>query len=107
MDYRKAADGARGMDLHKDFKNEKLVFHKSQDVAPIIKANREESLNPVADLSFGRKFASVPIDVLDAWIKHDGLDYRTINKDPEMRKRFFERLNSRDWSGFKVHNGSL
>jgi hypothetical protein len=49
----------------------------------------------------------VPIDVLDAWIKHDGLDYRMINKDPDMRKRFFERLNSRDWSGFKVHNGSL
>ena len=97
----------RKLDIIKDVDNERLIFKKSQDCAPILEANREDRNNPVQDLSFGRKFASVPIDVLDAWILHEGLDYRRIGKDPEMRKRFMAKLNSRDWSGFKTHTGNL
>ena len=97
----------RKLDIIKDYNNEQLIFKKSQDCAPILEANREDRNNPVKDLSFGRKFASVPIDVLDAWILHDGIDYRKIGKDPEMRKRFMAKLNSRDWSGFKTHTGNL
>jgi hypothetical protein len=97
----------RTLEIIKDYSNNQLVFKKSQDVGHIIEANRAEQNDPIADLSFGRKFASVPIDVLDAWILHDGIDYRKIKKDPEMRKRFFAKLNSRDWCGFKVHTGKI
>jgi hypothetical protein len=98
---------SRSIDIIKDRDNQQLILKKSQDVSPILQANREEMNNPVEDLSFGRKFASVPIDVLDAWIEHEGLDYRKIGKDPAMRKRFFEKINSREWCGFKVHTGNL
>ena len=97
----------RKLDIIKDYKNEQLIFHKSQDVAPILEANKIARQEQNNDLSFGRKFASVPLDVLDAWIQHDGIDYRLIGKDPAMRKRFFAKLNSREWCGFKSHTGKL
>jgi len=99
----------RNMDIIKDYNNERLVFHKQQDCGEILKANRAEQNTAIGsnDLGFGRKYASVPIDVLDAWILHEGIDYRLIGKDPAMKKRFFEKLNSRDWCGFKTHTGNL
>lgn len=97
----------RKLDIIKDRDNKQLIFHKQQDCGEILESNREERNSGPQDLSFGRKIASVPIDVLDAWIAHEGIDYRKIGKDPEMRKRFFAKLNSREWSGFKTYSGGI
>lgn len=97
----------RKIEIVKDFANEKLHFKKQQECGEILDANREDRSYAPKDLSFGRKFASIPVDVLDAWILHEGLDYRKIGKDPEMRKRFYAKLNSREWNGFRTHTGSL
>jgi hypothetical protein len=97
---------SRTFEIQKDYAGERLVFKKVQDCAPIIEHNKREQVDPVADLRFGRKVASVPIDVLDAWIK-EGVDYRRINKDPEMKKKFFAKLNSPEWRYFKTTVGHI
>jgi hypothetical protein len=89
-----------------DFKNESLIFHKSTDLAPILKANKEDRNGAPLDLRFGRKVASVPTDVLDLWIT-EGIDYRKISKDPAMKKKFYEKLNSREWCAFKTYDGGI
>jgi hypothetical protein len=97
---------SRKLDILKDYNNESLIIHKSQDVAPTIAANRIDRNQGPDDLSFGRKIASVPIDILDAWIR-EGVDYRLISKDPEMKKKFYAKLNSREFSAFKTYDGGL
>jgi hypothetical protein len=96
----------RKLELIKDYNNEQLIIHKSMDVQPIIDANRIDRNEGPQDLSFGRRIASIPIDVLDAWIK-EGIDYRKIRKDPEMKKRFYAKLNSREFSAFKTYDGKI
>ena len=97
---------SRTFEIQKDFANERLIFKKVQDCAPIIEHNKQEQIDPVADMRWGRKVASVPIDVLDAWIK-EGVDYRKIQKDPEMKKKFFAKLNSPEWRYFKTTAGHI
>lgn len=98
---------SRKFEIIKDFNDERLIFHKQQDCSDILEANAIERNNAPQDLSFGRKIASVPIDVLDAWRLHEGIDYRKIKSDPEMKKRFFAKLNSREWNQFKTYSGSI
>lgn len=96
----------RKIDIKKDYAGNGLIIHKSQDVSGILQENRQDRNAGPQDLSFGRKIASVPLDVLDAWIK-EGVDYRRISKDPEMRKKFYAKLNSREWSAFKTYDGGI
>jgi len=96
----------RKIDIKKDYAGNGLIIHKSQDVSGILQENRQDRNAGPQDLSFGRKVASVPLDVLDAWIK-EGVDYRRISKDPEMRKKFYAKLNSREWSAFKTYDGGI
>ena len=96
----------RKIDIKKDYAGNGLIIHKSQDVSGILQENRQDRNAGPQDLSFGRKIASVPLDVLDAWIK-EGVDYRRISKDPEMRKKFYAKLNSRELSAFKTYDGGI
>jgi hypothetical protein len=95
------------LNIIKDVNDQKLHFHTRQECGGVLDANREDRNNGVKDLSFGRKFASVPTAVLDAWKLHEGIDYTKIGKDPDMRKRFLAKLNSREWNGFRTHTGNL
>jgi hypothetical protein len=95
----------RNIDLIKDHSNNALVIKTSQDCSDVIDQNKDD-FNNLEDLSFGRKFASIPIDVLDAWIK-EGVDYRRIQKDPAMAKKFQMKLNSPEFRAFRVHSGRI
>lgn len=95
----------RNLEIIKDHSNEGLVFKTSQDCGGIIDQNKQD-FNTLEDLSFGRKYASVPIDVLDAWIK-EGVDYRRISKDPEMARKFKAKMNSPEFKAFRVHGGRV
>lgn len=96
----------RKLDIIKDVNDQRLIIRNQQDCGPIMKANRIDRNAGPQDLSFGRKVASIPIDVLDAWIK-EGVDYRKIKKDPEMKKKFYAKLNSREWCAFKTYDGGI
>ncbi|RLD66336.1 MAG: hypothetical protein DRI98_13650 [Bacteroidetes bacterium] len=93
------------LEILKDYADEKLIFKSSEDVGSVIDANKAE-FNQGIDLSFGRKYASVPTIVLDAWIR-EGVDYRKIGKDPEMAKKFRAKLADPEWRAFRTHSGNL
>jgi len=93
-------------EILKDYSGNRIVIKNSLDCTEILRNNKAEQTNPVADLRFGRKVASVPTVVLDAWIK-EGIDYRKIGKDPEMKKKFFAKLNSPEWRYFKTTTGHI
>lgn len=95
----------RSLTIEKDFANEQLVFKTSQDCSGIIDQNKQD-FNNLKDMSFGRKYASVPIDVLDAWIR-EGVDYRRISKDPEMARKFRAKMNSPEFKAFRVTGGRV
>ncbi len=90
----------------KDFTDNQLIFHRSQDLSGNLKDCLDMRNSPQKDLSFGRKIASIPTIVLDQWIK-EGVDYRKINKDPEMKKKFYAKLKSREWSAFRTYDGGI
>ena len=94
------------LNIIKDVVENKLVFHTAQEVGNTIDNNRIDRNAGPQDLSFGRKIASIPTAVLDAWIQ-EGIDYRLIKKDPEMRKKFYQKLNSREFSAFKTYDGGI
>lgn len=83
-----------------------LVVKRSDDVGSILDANKIDYNGGYYDndLSFGRKMASVPLIVLEEWIK-EGIDYRLIGKDPAMAKKFKAKLNSPEFRAFKTHVG--
>ena len=94
---------SRTLEIIKDYSGEQLVFHTRQDCSPILEANAIDRSGYQKDLSFGRKVASVPIDVRDAWIR-EGIDYRKIRKDPSMKKKFLAKLNSPEFKYFKTYS---
>lgn len=97
----------RTLEIIKDFSGEKLVFKKRQQCSPILEANKTEiSAGGSPDLKWRKKFASIPVDVLDKWIE-EGVDYRKIQKDPTMRKKFLAKLNSNEFRAFRTSIGSL
>lgn len=97
----------RSLNILKDYSGEQLVFKKSQQCSDILQANHDEVADGGSpDLKWRKKFASIPIDVLDAWID-EGVDYRRISKDPEQRKRFFQKLNSNEFKAFRTSTSRL
>jgi hypothetical protein len=98
----------RRFNIEKDYVDEQLIFSASQDCSDILKSNRIDRNSGSVDtaMGLGRKVASVPIDVLDHWIT-EGIDYRLIQKDPSMKKKFYQKLNSREWQAFKTYDGNI
>ena len=95
-------------EIIKDFSGNQIVITRSQPVGEILEENMRE-YNDTAnqqDMGFGRKVASVPQDVLDQWIL-EGVDYRLVNRDPEMAKKFKAKLNSPEFRYFRTHNSRL
>lgn len=87
--------------------DEGLHFRRSQDATHILEANKQAQVHGQSpDLRFGRKFASVPEVILEKWIE-EGVDYRRLNKDPEMRKKFKAKLSSPEFRLFRTHTNSL
>jgi hypothetical protein len=96
------------LEIIKDMSDAQLVFKTSQECSDILESNKREfnSSGYLPTFGAGRKVASVPTAILDAWIK-EGVDYRKITKDPEMKKKFFAKLNDPEWRAFKTHNSHL
>lgn len=94
----------RKTEIIKDYGEQRLIIKNSQDVGGIMADNIREQNDRPKDLSFGRKIASVPVAVLDAWIA-EGVDYRKIQVDVEMRKKFYAKLH--EYSKFKTYAGGI
>jgi hypothetical protein len=98
---------SRSLEIIKDFSAEQLVFKKSQDCSSILDHNKAEvNQGGSPHLGWRKKFASVPVDVLDHWIT-EGVDYRLITKDPSMAKKFYAKLNSNEFRSFRTSTNHL
>ena len=93
-------------EIIKNYSEGGLLFRTTDDIGDMLAHNKRELNDPQKDLRMRRKVASVPTVILDAWIK-EGIDYRLIQKDPEMRKKFFAKLNDPDNRFFKTHPGRI
>lgn len=68
-----------------------MIRHDAQDVSEFLDANKRERLSGDNDQSGknGRKFASVPIIVLQKLKDQLGIDYNLVGIDPDHTGRFF------------------
>lgn len=94
----------RSTEIIKDYNENRLIIKNSQEVGGILDDNRRDRNDGPHDLRFGRRIASVPVAVLDAWIQ-EGVDYRRIQYDLEHRKKFYAKL--REYSQFKTYDGGI
>lgn len=96
---------SRSLRILKDQQDEALVFHSSQECGDILDANtRDRNDGPKDQQILGRKIASVPLTVLDAW-KAEGIDYMKIAHDIEQRKAFYRKL--REYKKFLTYDGGI
>lgn len=81
-----------GIDSRYTFTDEgEMVRKDTQDVSEFLDANRRERISGENDQSGmnGRKFASVPLIVLQQLKDQLGIDYNLVGIDPDHTGRFF------------------
>lgn len=84
------------------------VVHSVQDVAPLIEQNRAARLHNdgyTQDRTM-RRVASVPLSIMLAWKQHEGWDPWNMS-DPDVRKRWFQKLSDPDWAALRTADGQL
>jgi hypothetical protein len=92
--------------IKKDHAGKGLIFRREQDATPVIQQNHEAERDQANDLRFGRRFASVPMVILEKWIE-EGIDYRLISKDPKMARAFKQKLSDPEFKYFRTHYNDL
>lgn len=92
--------------IFKDYSGEGLHFRREQRVDPLIEDNKQAEAQGANDLKFGRRFAQVPMVVLEKWIE-EGVDYRLIGRDPEMLRKFKRKLADPEWRYFRTHYNDI
>lgn len=85
-----------------------LHFRRTQDVTNILDMNKQDynQSNQHDSGVMGRKVASVPMVILEKWLE-EGIDYRRLNSNPEMAKRFKAKLNDPEFRALRTHLGNL
>lgn len=74
---------------HYDHGTDQLHIHRVQDVEPILEANKR-AFNDAGSFKsevFNKK-ASIPLIILEAWLKDKGITYQEFSVDDKILKRF-------------------
>lgn len=74
---------------HYDWKTDSVTIERVQDVEPILEANKR-AFNDAANFkseTFNKK-ASIPIGILEMWLKDKGITYQEFMIDDSILKRF-------------------
>jgi hypothetical protein len=82
------------------FQDGKLVVQETQDVAPIIEANK--ALQGERQTGDFRRVASIPNVIIDQWAR-EGLHLSDKNAWPEIKRR----LNSSDWRFLRTDSSRI
>lgn len=88
--------------------NGQLVVRRTQDVEPILEANKREyneaaSWRPYAGTSM-RKVASIPNVVAEQWLR-EGVN--VFSREPEQLRKVAQKLNSNEWRHLRTHPGKV
>lgn len=86
-----------------------LMRKDTQDVSAIIDQNKEERISGINEQSGkeARKFASVPLVVLDDIKNRLGIDYMKFGVDPDHTVRFLNWLKDPDNMAFRTSEARL
>jgi len=78
------------------------VYQKTQDVEPILEANRwNQSFN---HMNGGlRRVASIPLIIIEKWLREYGVNYW----DPDHQDKVDQLLNSSDWKWLRTDESTL
>lgn len=93
-------------DIHSwhDFEDDKFVFGRTQDVEPILDANKAFQNNrQTGDF---RLIASIPVVILERWIIEDGVNYLAIDK-LEFSQLIRRKLRDPDWKWLRTSSGRV
>lgn len=89
-------------------KNGQLLVKRTQDVEPILEANKREfveanSWRPYAGVNM-KKVASIPNVVAEQWLR-EGVN--VFDPSPEMQKKVAQKLNSNEWLHLRTCPGRV
>ena len=87
-----------------------ITFETKQDVQGILEQNMREAndnANRKKEDTFGRKVASIPLNILNAWCKEWGITLQQLNKDPAYKARMMARLRDRDYLKLRTDHGKI
>lgn len=94
-----------------DYDAETGLFRRvdTQDVESIVDQNKAERLSGDNDQKGknGRKFASVPMVVLERWKQDYGVDYMLFGICPDTTVRFIKLLNDPENRAFRTSEAKL
>jgi len=82
----------------------------TQDVEGILEQNVFEANNNVNRKSgdtFGRKIASIPLNMINAWCSEWGCTMQQLNSDPLIKAKMMARLRDRDYLKLRTDNGKI
>lgn len=100
---------AAGIRVFGEVNGPDVVFHQTQDVTPIIEANKAKKLagggyNKARDLYHA---ADVPIVLLKAWAQEWGFCPSKIFADDEFKAKAWARLNDADYRDLRTSEGRV
>lgn len=82
----------------------------TQDVGDILKQNVFEANNNInrkSEDTFGRKVATIPLNILNEWCREWGITLYELNNDPMYKARMFARLRDRDYLKLRTDSGRI
>lgn len=87
-----------------------ITIGTTQNVEDLLKQNVYEANNNVNRSNhdtFGRKVASIPLNILNDWCKEWGISMYELNSNPEYKAKMMARLRDRDWLKLRTDSGQI
>lgn len=82
----------------------------TQDVSSILEQNVYEANNNINKQNkdtFGRKVASIPLNMINAWCKEWNCSMQQLMNDPELKAKMMARLRDRDYLKLRTDYGRI
>jgi hypothetical protein len=82
----------------------------TQDFSQIFANNKIEAdnnLNRTNRDTFGRKVASIPLNLINAWCKEWNCSMYQLFNDPSLKAKMMARLRDRDYLKLRTDNGRI
>ena len=87
-----------------------ITFVNAQDVEPILKQNKREAneqWNRTPKDTFGRKIASIPLIIVEKWLKEWGVSYKEFLTNPDIKAKVNARLNDPEYRYLRTDHSRI
>jgi len=87
-----------------------ITISTHQDVSSLLEQNNYEAINNVNRTSkdtFGRKVASIPLNLLNMWCKEWGITMHQLSTDSTYKAKLMARLRDRDYLRLRTDTGKI